>query len=103
MSSKKVSLSPEECRMLSGFLAHFSHPLRLRIVCQLGHGEKCVNDLVAATGGLQTTVSGQLKYLTLAGIIAPERRGAKVFYRIADQRAVRLLKHLVAEFGLDKA
>jgi DNA-binding transcriptional ArsR family regulator len=88
--------------MLSGYLAHFSHPLRLRLICQLAKGEKCVNDLVAVTGGLQTTVSGQLKYLTMAGIVAPERRGANVFYRIADERATGLLRHLVAAFGLAK-
>ena len=64
-------------------------------------GEKCVGELMEAVGEKQSTVSGQLKYLTMAGITSSERRGANVFYRIADSRAPRLLKHLVKAFGFE--
>jgi len=101
MAQRRFHLSPEQCRRLSEYLAHFSHPLRLRLICQLHQGEKCVSELTEAVGERQSTVSGQLKYLTMAGVISHERRGAHVFYRIADERAVRLLKHLIATFGLE--
>ena len=101
MVSGSFHLPPRECRRLSDYLAHFSHPLRLRIFCQLYHGEKCVGELMEAVGEKQSTVSGQLKYLTMAGITTSERRGANVFYRIDDERAPRLLKHLVKTFDLE--
>ena len=103
MLSKDFHLPPQECRRLSDYLAHFSHPLRLRIICQLYGGEKCVGELTEAVGEKQSTVSGQLKYLTMAGITNSERRGANVFYRISDERAPRLLRHLAKTFGLEAA
>ncbi len=102
MPSPGFQLSPEDCRRLSDYLAHFSHPLRLRLICRLRRGERCVSELVDEVGQRQSTVSGQLKYLTMAGITASERRGANVYYRIADTRAPRLLRHLVGAFGLEE-
>jgi DNA-binding transcriptional ArsR family regulator len=103
MVNKEFHLPAQECRRISDYLAHFSHPLRLRIICQLYRGEKCVGELMEAVGEKQSTVSGQLKYLNMAGITTSERRGANVFYRIQDERAPRLLRHLAKTFGLEAA
>lgn len=102
MKNSDFRLSPEQCRRLSEYLAHFSHPLRLRLICQLYHGEKCVGELTHAVEEKQSTVSGQLKYLTMAGITASERRGASIFYRVDDDRAPGLLRHLVKAFGFEQ-
>ncbi len=88
-------LEEKDCRRLAEYLAHFSHPLRLRIVCLLKDGPKNVTEIVAATGQKQSTVSGQLKYLLMTGILEQERRGASVFYSVKDELAVKILKHLV--------
>ncbi len=56
---------------------------RVRVVRELsGGGEKCVCDLVAACGLGWSTVSRHLSVLKAAGVIADEKRGLQVFYRL---------------------
>jgi ArsR family transcriptional regulator len=69
--------------------------LRLRIICLLKDGPKNVSELVKETGQRQSTVSGQLKYLLITGILNQERRGVNVFYSVRDEQAVNVLRHLV--------
>lgn len=62
------------------------HPARLAIVDRLAGGELCVCELLAPTefGGLSgPTVSQHLLVLKSAGVIADEKRGKKIFYRLA--------------------
>ncbi|MCK9590093.1 MAG: metalloregulator ArsR/SmtB family transcription factor [Terrimicrobiaceae bacterium] len=61
-----------------------SHPARIRVVRELsGGGEKCVCDLVEACGLGWSAVSRHLSVLREAGVIADEKRGLQVFYRLA--------------------
>ena len=62
----------------------FSDPNRLRIVGALSAGERRVSDVVAATGLAQSTVSTHLVCLWDCGLVARERRGREVFYRLLD-------------------
>lgn len=55
---------------------------RVTIVRDLLDGEKCVCDLVAAVGLGWSTVSRHLSVLREAGIIADDKRGQHVFYRL---------------------
>ena len=55
---------------------------RVTIVRQLLDGEKCVCDLVAAVGLGWSTVSRHLSVLRESGIVADEKRGQQVFYRL---------------------
>ena len=55
---------------------------RVTIVRQLLDGEKCVCDLVEAVGLGWSTVSRHLSVLREVGIIADEKRGQQVFYRL---------------------
>ncbi len=98
MIDSTFHLDPETCRRLADYLAHFSNPLRLRIICLLKDGPRKVSDLVEATGERQSTVSGQLKYLLMTGVLSHERRGANIFYSIRDEQAVVVLRHLVETF-----
>lgn len=60
-----------------------SHPARVQIVRELsGGGEKCVCELVGACGLGWSTVSRHLSVLREAGVIADEKRGLQVFYRL---------------------
>lgn len=59
------------------------HEDRLRIVEQLADGERCVCELVDAVGSSWSTVSRHLSVLKEAGIVADEKRGLQVFYRLA--------------------
>ena len=58
------------------------HPARLLVVTELAAGERCVNDLVDLTGLGWSTVSRHLSVLKAVGVIADEKRGLQVFYRL---------------------
>lgn len=58
------------------------HPDRLRILEELADGERCVCDLVESVGSSWSTVSRHLSVLKQAGVLADEKRGLQVFYRV---------------------
>jgi DNA-binding transcriptional ArsR family regulator len=58
------------------------NPARLMLVRTLRSGEHCVCDLVAAVGLGWSTTSRHLDILRDAGVVASEKRGQQVFYRI---------------------
>jgi len=58
------------------------HPARLRMVDALGGGERCVCDLVGVAGLAWSTVSRHLAVLKRAGVLADEKRGQQVYYRL---------------------
>lgn len=59
-----------------------AHPTRLFIIEELGRGERCVRDLTKMIGVEMPTVSRHLSLLKGAGILADEKRGSQVFYRV---------------------
>jgi ArsR family transcriptional regulator len=58
------------------------HPARLTLVRSLMDGEHCVCDLVTAVGLGWSTTSRHLDVLREAGVLASEKRGQKIFYRL---------------------
>ena len=59
------------------------HPGRMAIVHALGFGEVCACELAAAAGCAASTTSRHLTVLRHAGLIADERRGQQIFYRLS--------------------
>ncbi len=60
-----------------------AHPTRMFIVDELSRvSERCVCDLTEMVGADISTVSKHLSLLKNAGIIADEKRGNQVFYRL---------------------
>jgi ArsR family transcriptional regulator len=59
-----------------------AHPTRLFIVEELARGERCVCELKDMIGVKMPTVSRHLAVLKSAGILADEKRGLQVFYRL---------------------
>jgi len=60
-----------------------AHPARLMIVDELArHEERCVCELTELVGSDMSTVSRHLAQLKEAGIVAVEKRGQMVFYRL---------------------
>jgi DNA-binding transcriptional ArsR family regulator len=68
---------------VAGVFKALGHPARVRMVRELGGGEKCVCDLVAAAGLGWSTVSRHLSVLREAGVVTDEKRGQQVIYRMA--------------------
>lgn len=58
------------------------HPARLHFIKLLQNEEKCVCELVDSVDQGWSTVSRHLSVLKEAGIVADEKRGLQVFYRI---------------------
>ena len=63
-------------------LKALAHPARLLIVEELERGERCVCELQALVGLDMSTVSKHLTLLRNAGVVADEKQGNKVFYRL---------------------
>jgi ArsR family transcriptional regulator len=63
-------------------LKAMAHPSRLCILEELAQKERCVCELTEMIGADMSTVSKHLTVLKQAGIVADEKRGAMVFYRL---------------------
>jgi DNA-binding transcriptional ArsR family regulator len=74
-------------------LKALADPHRLTILASLARaeGEVCVCDFTAGLPLNQPTVSHHLKILRDAGLVACERRGTWVYYRLAGDARQRLL------------
>lgn len=60
-----------------------AHPTRMFIVEELSRaGERCVCELTAMIGADISTVSKHLSVLKNAGILADDKRGNQVYYRL---------------------
>jgi ArsR family transcriptional regulator, zinc-responsive transcriptional repressor len=76
-------------------------PVRIAIVLQLRESHRCVHELVDALGVPQPLVSQHLKILKAAGVVAGERSGREVLYRLADQHLAHIVVDAVAHAGED--
>jgi DNA-binding transcriptional ArsR family regulator len=59
-----------------------AHPTRLFLVEELCGTERCVCELAEMAGADISTVSKHLALLRQAGVVADEKRGKQVFYRL---------------------
>jgi DNA-binding transcriptional ArsR family regulator len=90
-------LADDRLRQLKAdLLKALGQPTRLKILELLVDGERCVCEIFPAVGGEQSNISKHLAFLRSQGIVFAERRGMRVFYRLADQRIVRLMDDVEA-------
>ncbi|MEQ9239307.1 ArsR/SmtB family transcription factor [Roseovarius indicus] len=75
----------------SAFLKAISHEGRLLILCHLSSGEKSVTELEELLSARQAAVSQQLSRLRTEGLVTPRREGKAIYYRLTDNRAIRIL------------
>lgn len=75
----------------AGVLKAVGHATRLFLVDLLAAGPRCVCELTAQVGADTSTVSRHLAVLRQAGVVADERRGTQVFYRLATPCVLELL------------
>src|SRR5256714_15065968 len=86
-------LSPQatDVELLAKYFRGFGDPTRLRILNLLRHEERAVGELVAALEQPQPKVSNHLACLRWCGFVVAERRGKRVFYRLADERVAQIV------------
>lgn len=86
----------------ANFLKSISHEGRLMILCHLSTGEKSVTELEELLSARQAAVSQQLSRLRTEGLVAPRRDGKAIYYRLTDQRAIRILEVVYDLFCNDR-
>lgn len=80
-----------------------STPIRLRIISALCAGEKSVGQLLEAIDVAQPNMSQHLNIMYRTGVVGKRRQGAQVFYRIADESAVRVCRAVCTQVAIDAA
>src|SRR6185436_5247598 len=86
---------PERVGDLQTFKAAFfkalAHPVRIRILEELVHGERSVQELQSALGLEQSVVSQQLSVLRANNVVVGRKTGVSVRYTVRDQLVSDLL------------
>jgi DNA-binding transcriptional ArsR family regulator len=77
-------------------LRALANPHRVAIVLELGHGERCVHELVEALGVPQPLVSQHLRVLRDERLVSGRRRGREVAYVLTDQHVAHIVGDAVA-------
>ncbi|HIK36885.1 MAG: metalloregulator ArsR/SmtB family transcription factor [Geminocystis sp.] len=83
-------LSPEKAQRMAEFFSLLGDSNRLRILSVLAQQELCVCDLAATLDMTESAVSHQLRTLKAMRLVAYEKRGRRVYYRLLDHHVLDL-------------
>ncbi len=93
-----LALKPESMRHAAGravsALKLLANTERLLLLCQLSQGEMGVSELEERLDIHQPTLSQQLGVLRTESVVDTRRDGKRVFYRVADEELLQVLKAL---------
>lgn len=81
----------EDIKEASEALKAMAHPLRLKILCLVGHHELMVQEIVEAVGTSQSNISQHLAVMRERGLLVSRRDANKVYYRIEDPRILKMI------------
>ena len=93
---KLEALDGEKAKRLAELFSAFSDPSRLRIISALASNELNVNALAELVGLSKSATSHQLRVLRQMRLVATNKVGRQVFYRLDDEHIKALYLH-----GLD--
>ncbi len=91
---QNISKLRRQSQTVAGLLKQLSHPQRLLLLCSIADGEKSVGEIENACGASQSAVSQFLKVMRLDGLVEARREGKQIYYRIVDERILKLIKSL---------
>ena len=77
--------APLDTHKAQAMLKGLSDPIRLKVIEQLGAGERCVCDLTTDLQLSQSRLSFHLKVLREAGLISDRQSGRWVYYRLRPE------------------
>ena len=75
----------------AAFFKALAHPVRIRILEELVHGERSVQEIQLALGLEQSVVSQQLSVLRANNVVVGRKAGVSVRYSVRDQLVGDLL------------
>ncbi|WP_339644978.1 metalloregulator ArsR/SmtB family transcription factor [uncultured Porticoccus sp.] len=85
----------DQMRMAAGaasaLLKGVAHEDRLLLLCLLSRHELCVGEIETQLKIRQPSLSQQLGILRREKLVTTRREGKRIFYRIADQKALALV------------
>ena len=81
----------EHIELAAHALKAIAHPLRLKILCVIGHQEFCVQDIVEVVGTSQSNISQHLAILREKGVMVTRKGANRVYYRIGNERILQLI------------
>ena len=70
-------------------------PMRVRIILALAGGPKTVNELVAAMGLKQPTISNHLRVLTDNNMVKRRRDGRMAYYSLTTRKITRAMEAIM--------
>lgn len=76
---------------VGSLLRVLGHPMRIRILLEIGSGEACVCHLKAQLGIRQAYLSQHLMVLREEGVLQTNREGRYIYYRIANQKILGVI------------
>lgn len=81
-----------KCDEVSAVLKSLSHPVRLKVLCQLLESEKTVNELTEFCEIQQSAMSQFLLRMKNEGLLKSHKESTYVYYSLADMKIKKLLK-----------
>jgi DNA-binding transcriptional ArsR family regulator len=75
----------------AAFFKALAHPVRIRILEELVHGDRSVQEIQSALGLEQSVVSQQLSVLRANNVVVGRKAGVSVRYSVRDQLVGDLL------------
>lgn len=94
MKSHSLKAIVEQCEDVSQVLKSLSHPVRLKVLCQVIEQERTVGELTEFCGISQSAMSQFLGRMKVDGMLSARREGHHVYYGVADSKLLKLLKAL---------
>ncbi len=84
----------EELDQVAECIKALSHPVRIRILQELGSGRKCVSELSERIGVNQTSLSQHLGLLRSWGWVKRRKKALYVYYSLSDEGIVTILEKI---------
>ena len=91
IDSEELYLDEDALIEMAELFKMFGDSTRIKILCGLFEGEKCVQEITDTTGASQSAVSHQLRLLKQARLVRCRRSGKQIFYSLADDHVKTIL------------
>jgi DNA-binding transcriptional ArsR family regulator len=84
----------QKCDEVSAILKSLSHPVRLKVLCQLMDQEKTAGELTDFCEISQSSMSQFLKRMRIEGVLKSRKEETRIYYSIADEQLKKLIYRL---------
>ncbi|MEA1964771.1 MAG: metalloregulator ArsR/SmtB family transcription factor [Candidatus Aerophobetes bacterium] len=86
--------SEDDFEQIAECLKALAHPMRIKILEELGKGSRCVNDLSEIIGLSQPNLSQHLGLLKNRGWVKRERKAVYVYYSLSEEGISKALREV---------